>query len=203
MTDILTNPGSLTDTIDYGADQDQYWVWLNQGERYVFEADGISLHDPTLALRYDGHQVRYDDDAGGQLDSRIVYTADHSGWYQLDIGSFSSGTGSYRISSEDSVTSNESRWGVIDHAGDHDFYAIYLNHGQHYGFDVYGYSGYSGYVGDPTLTLRDGAGTQLAYNDDGGTGLNSHIEYTASSSGWYYLDVGSYGSHTGSYLLVA
>ena len=70
--------------------------------------------------------------------------------------------------------------------------------GQSYTFDVYA----SGLT-DPTLAVRDGAGAQLAYNDDYGSGLDLHIDFTAPHSGTYYLDVGGYSSHTGSYLLVA
>ena len=74
---------------------------------------------------------------------------------------------------------------------------------------MYGYSGSSGYVGDPTLTLYDyydsGHFFPLASNDDrliGAYPLDSHITYTPGYTGWYELDVGAFlNAHTGVYLL--
>ena len=54
---------------------------------------------------------------------------------------------------------------------------------------------------DTTLALRNGAGAQVAFNDDGGPGLNSRIEFTASSGGMYFLDAGGFGTNTGTYTL--
>lgn len=101
-----------------------------------------------------------------------------------------------------SVASNSYYWGNLDYYGDHDQYDIYLVAGQHYDFDVYGYSGYSGYAGDTTLALLDSYSNRLAYNDDYNGTLNSHIDFTPTYSGWYQLNVGGYANaHTGWYLL--
>ena len=40
-------------------------------------------------------------------------------------------------------------------------------------------------------------------NDDGGTGYNSRIIFTAEQSGSYYISVGGHGNSTGSYQLSA
>ena len=49
-----------------------------------------------------------------------------------------------------------------------------------------------GAVVSELVRLRDSGGSQIAENDDGGPGRNSTITFTASSTGTYYLDVGSY-----------
>ena len=95
-----------------------------------------------------------------------------------------------------SVGINTSVQGDIQDANDQDYFAVSLVAGQSYIFDVDGTT-----LSDPTLTLRNGAGAQLAFNDDGGPGLDSRIEFTAGSSGMYFLDVGGYSANTGSYSL--
>ena len=214
-TALLLNPGivvgaSASGTIDYGADQDIYPISLASGESYIFDATGNSLSDPTLALHdANGVQLQFDDDGGPGLNSRVEYTAPSSGTYYLNVGSYGAGTGSYTLATRaddaaddiyttDHVTPDAWHWGNINSGADQDFYSISLTQGQSYTFDVYA----SGLT-DPTLAVRDSAGAQLAYNDDYGSGLDSHIDFTAPHSGTYYLDVGSYSSHTGSYLLVA
>ena len=86
--------------------------------------------------------------------------------------------------------------GVVDSATDQDWFGITLVAGQSYIFDATGTT-----LSDPTLALHNAAGTQLAFNDDGGPGLNSRIEFTAATSGTYFLDVGGFSSATGSYTL--
>jgi hypothetical protein len=87
---------------------------------------------------------------------------------------------------------------------------MWMNAGQHYALDVYGFHGSesAGYLGDPTLAVYDCSGTALyAYNDDVGWNgsyynYDSHIDFTPTDSGWYQLDVGGYAdAHTGTYLL--
>jgi len=73
---------------------------------------------------------------------------------------------------------------------------ILLTAGQHYDFDVVGAS-----LRDPTLAVRDSAGTQVAFNDDSRGTLNSHIDFTPTTSGAFYLDVAGFGTNTGSYTL--
>ena len=68
--------------------------------------------------------------------------------------------------------------------------------GQFYTFDAVG-----GSLTDPALALHNSAGTQLAFNNDGGVGLNAHIDFIAAASGTYFLDVGGFGTNTGTYTL--
>jgi hypothetical protein len=206
----ITVGGSAAGTVDYGADQDIYPISLTAGESYIFDVTGGTLADPTLALHdANGVQLQFNDDGGPGLNSRVEFTAPSTGSYYLNVGSFGAGTGTYTLSTRvddaaddiyttDHVAPDAWQWGTINSGADQDFYAISLTQGQSYTFDVYA-SGLS----DPTLAVRDSAGAQQAYNDDFGPGLDSHIDFVAQYTGTYYLDVGGFSSHTGSYLLVA
>ena len=61
-----------------------------------------------------------------------------------------------------------------------------------------------GTLPDSVLRLIDTNGvTQIAFDDDGGEGLASRIEWTAPANGTYYLEVGSFNdTQTGTYSLV-
>ncbi|MFN9909881.1 MAG: PPC domain-containing protein, partial [bacterium] len=82
--------------------------------------------------------------------------------------------------------------------GDRDWFSVALNAGVTYRFNLNGNG-----LNDPTLALRDAAGVQLAFNDDANGGLNSQIDFTADSSGTYFLDAGPFGAGVGAYTLFA
>ena len=89
----------------------------------------------------------------------------------------------------------------ISPAGDHDRFLVNLTAGQPYIFeDVHGS------LSDPTLAVREPInlpfgihipGRQVAFNDDGGLGLDSRIEFTPTHSGFYFLEAGGFAGHTG------
>lgn len=90
---------------------------------------------------------------------------------------------------------------AIDTSGDHDWVAIDLVAGESYAFSLTGV-GPSG-LSDPKLHLRDSDGNILTTNDDGGPGLNSLINFTATETGTYYLDAHAFSTETGNYTLGA
>jgi hypothetical protein len=198
--------GSNTGIIHSAGDQDWFRISLRAGELYQFQLNSTSGVDPTLALHNAaGVQVAFDDDSGPGLNSLLTYRAPTAGNYYLDAGGYSSSVGSYSVVAREvpattatyaSVGINTSVQGDIQDANDQDYYAVSLVAGQSYIFDVDGTT-----LSDPTLALRNSVGTQLAFNDDGGPGFDSRIEFTAGSSGMYFLDVGGYSSNTGSYSL--
>ena len=199
---------SVQGDIQDANDQDYYAVSLVAGQSYIFDVDGTTLSDPTLALRNSvGTQLAFNDDGGPGFDSRIEFTAGSSGMYFLDVGGYSSNTGSYSLATRiddaaddiytlDSIAANGVMSGQINSAADQDFFRIFLVAGQNYTFDAVGVG-----LTDPTLAVRNSAGTQLAFDDDGGAGLDSHISFTATSTGTHYLDVGGYLGATGTYNL--
>src|SRR5215216_3060970 len=101
-------------------------------------------------------------------------------------------------------------YGTIDTAGDHDWYRVDLVAGQTYQFRLHGMG--TGQLRDPALVLWNPAGSGFLYlNDDAGAtrwgganALDSFIQYTAPSTGTYFLDVGDFGDdETGNFLLTA
>lgn len=94
--------------------------------------------------------------------------------------------------------------GSISNGSDQDWIAIDLVAGQSYVFSVWGTGGYYNGLADTTLSLVTSSGSVLASNDNiTGSNKFSLIEYTASSSGTFYLNVGGAGSSDGDYILQA
>ena len=156
------------------------------------------------------------------FNSLIRYTPTASGRFYLEAGAFNDSlTGSYRVSVADvtpapppppvddfaaaptttgSVAVGGSRNGTLEVLGDHDWFSVAVTAGRTYGFQLNGIS-----LADPTLVLRDGAGVQLAANDDpSSTTRNSLITYTASATTTLHLDAGAFANaYTGTYTVVA
>jgi hypothetical protein len=93
--------------------------------------------------------------------------------------------------------------GNLDFVGDHDWFRVALTAGQTYTITVTGTG--AGGLPDSYLNIYDSTGfTILASNDDivDGTNRNSLINFTAPSSGTYYLDVGAFqNQYAGAYQL--
>jgi len=90
--------------------------------------------------------------------------------------------------------------GNVEARADHDWYAITLTAGQSIAISVVGLGATP--LIDPFVTLRDAAGNAIQSDDDGGTGRDSLIHFTASTSGTYYIDVGAYADlYTGGFQL--
>jgi hypothetical protein len=113
--------------------------------------------------------------------------------------------------SENTIGVPDSDYKSIDYNGDVNTYDVWLTAGQSYDFDVYGaYNGDSDSISpgifDPTLTVTGPDLTDPnddAYNDDINYPIDfdSHIDFTAVSTGWYTLSVAGFGDETGSYTL--
>ncbi|MEL7255347.1 MAG: M10 family metallopeptidase C-terminal domain-containing protein [Pseudomonadota bacterium] len=87
-------------------------------------------------------------------------------------------------------------FGTIGDGSDEDWISIELTAGVTYEIAHNGLS-----LGDPLVTLYDASGQQIASNDDGGPGLNSLLEFTATETGTYYIAADAYGINTGTYAL--
>ncbi|PZQ47772.1 MAG: hypothetical protein DI556_16285 [Rhodovulum sulfidophilum] len=91
---------------------------------------------------------------------------------------------------------------TISAVGEVDNYYVYLTSGRTYYFELEGSATGQGTLADPVMSLRPYPYTTVvATDDDGGVGLNSRIAYTATSTGWFGLDMRGFGSNTGSYRL--
>lgn len=82
-----------------------------------------------------------------------------------------------------------------------DAHTVFLVAGATYTFDLEGSITGKGSLHDPYLWIYDSNGRLVALDDDGGAGLNSHINFTPNFSGTYVLSAGGYASRTGTYTL--
>ena len=92
--------------------------------------------------------------------------------------------------------------GVLQQAGDHDWFKVILQAGVTYTISEIGQHGRGGTLGDPYLALRDAAGNIVATNDDilPGSNPDSQIGFTATSTGTYFVDAGAFADgYAGSY----
>lgn len=95
--------------------------------------------------------------------------------------------------------------GSIGGAGDTDWIRIDLTAGQGYTFSTWGTGGAGAGLSDTILTIRDSAGGVVASNDDieGSRNRFSLVEFTAASSGDYYIEVSGFDTLTGNYSVQA
>jgi Ca2+-binding RTX toxin-like protein len=219
--------GSLTVTIDVGGDHDWYRVALEAGRQYRFDlrsvdsGGGTGDRDPYLRL-LDGESIELavNDDSGDTLNSSIVYVPTLSGTYFLSAEAYGSSTGTFLLSATDlgssgpadipgntstasTIVSGGSATGSVEIAGDQDWYRISLTAGREYRFDLQGAPTSQGTLADPQLRLLDGAGAQLAVNDNTGSSLNSTITFTATQTTVHFLSAQGVGANTGTYTLRA
>ena len=103
-----------------------------------------------------------------------------------------------------SVAVGGSAAGDIETARDRDWFAVELVAGRTYVFDLEGSPTGAGTLSDTYLRgIHDANGNRLSgtTNDDGGTGTNSRLTFTATESGTHYVATEGYGSGTGTYEL--
>ncbi|MFI4965838.1 MAG: NF038122 family metalloprotease, partial [Caulobacterales bacterium] len=92
--------------------------------------------------------------------------------------------------------------GVLQQAGDHDWFAVQLQAGRTYTISETGHAGGGGSLADPFLRVHDALGNLAASNDDIVSGINpdSRLVFTAPAGGTYYVDAGSFADgYAGSY----
>jgi lysophospholipase L1-like esterase len=87
--------------------------------------------------------------------------------------------------------------------GGADRFAASLVAGATYVVDLLGVSSGSGSLADPGVRVLDGSGAVLAQDDDGGLGLDSHLQFIAPTTGDYAIQVLGVGVSGGTYRLQA
>ncbi len=216
---------ALAGTLDFNGDEDWVRVSLRAGVEYQIDLEGVSsgqgtLEDPVLGV-YDafGGLIASDDDAGAGLDSQLFFTPTATGDYFLaaaGFGGVETGTFLLSISGDETLQEvpgdpstpfaavfGQPLSGEIEFGPDTDWYAVELQAGATYGFALSGLGAGLGTLSDPLVALYDDAGGFLAFDDDGGDGLDSFLEYTATYTGTHYVSAESFGAATGSYELLA
>lgn len=214
---------TVTGNIEFEGDVDWYRFSARTGNRYVVSLAGAGeggLGDPVLrVVDADGAELAANDDSEGSLNSRLEfiprangnvfieargYGDAYSGRYQLEVTTQrlprdsvgnSTSTGG-RLRTGQSITN------ALDFAGDTDWYRIRLEQGQSYRFTLNGAGDAA--LSDPMIALYDSSGAQIGLDDDGGDGLNSYLEFTAPTTGNYYVEARGFGEEAaGGYTLAA
>lgn len=218
----LTVGSTLTGSIGQAADVDWIRVSLLSGVLYRFDARGSAtsggtLGDPSLQLlNSNGTTLVTDNDSGVGADSRIMFRAVTSGTYYLAVRSnAASATGTYTVSATangddytatsattGSVSPGGTAEGIIEVAGDRDWFRATLTAGTTYNIRVAGTAtGSALRWTESSAVLRTSNGTQVAANTATGLGASALLTYTAISSGTFYIDTQAYSSGVGSYIV--
>ncbi len=210
--------------IEYEGDTDWYRFAARTGNRYRIALDGAGgdagLGDPLLrVVDGEGNELAMSDDSEGSLNSALEFIPAANGEVFIEASGYGgSYTGAYALNivaerlPRDGVGNSTSTGGrlrvgetldgTLDFPSDSDWYRVRVEEGQSYRFTLDA-SGDSP-IGDPLIRLRDASGAELALDDDGGEGLNSYLEFTAPSTGDYFVEASSFtGDATGGYTLVA
>ena len=196
-------------TIEVAGDVDWFAFPAKAGEAYDISTTLGTLSDTALRLiGTDGTtQIAENDNANG-LASLIHFTAPADGTYYAEVRGIGALTGSYTVTVDTSnddhgnsaadatqIAVPSSTHGEIETPMDHDWFKFNAVAGSHYSIDVI-----LDTLVDSQLSLMGSDGTTLLkFDDDGGAGFASHIDWTFAASGTYFLDVNGYGSDLGTY----
>ena len=218
--------GSATGDIERAGDRDWFAVELEAGKTYRIDLEGAdtgagTLADPWLEGIHDADGAllggTLDNDGGEGRNARAVFTPEADGTYYVAAGA-ATGTGTYRVSVADitdegytarygpqpPVEVGGSVDGVLEEAHDRDWFAVELEGGTRYRFDLRGADTGAGTLADPRLHgVYDAEGDRLpdSTNNDGGEGRDSRLDFTPEEDGTYYVAAGAHGAETGSYRL--
>ena len=186
-----------------------------------------TLRDPYLRGVYDRNGNRIagttDDDGGVDLNSEVEFTAQYSGDHYVAAGGHLGSKGTYTLTvlegavsvsvpddftaatgTTGAVAVGGSATGEIDYGGDRDWFAVELDVGKTYRIELKGSRTGDGTLTDPFLRgIHDENGVRIARtgNNNGGTGRNSRVEFTADDAGTYYVAAGASGDQEGTYTL--
>ena len=188
-----------------------------------------SLSDPYLFGIYDADGTLVsgtsNDDIGTSLNSRVTFTPTADGTYYVAVGAFGSEVGTYTVSVKETSSVSEATGedlpadttttgsievdslvtGDIGTSGDQDWFAVELVTGQVYEVDLEGVATHRGTLSDPYLYgIYDADGNLVAdtSNDDiSDLVRNSRVTFTPAADGTYYVAVGAFETHLGTYTL--
>ena len=220
---------SVTGEIDYRGDRDWFRVSLEEGKNYEIYLEGSptrdgTLRDPYLRGVYDRNGNRIagttDDDGGVDLNSEVEFTAQYSGDHYVAAGGYGGSKGTYRLSvlkvadsvpydfgaetGASGVDVGGSATGEINSRNDRDWFAVAFEADTTYRIDLKGSRTGDGTLTDPFLRgVYNENGDLIAgtRNNNGGTGRNSRVEFTADDAGTYYVEAGATGGGRGTYTL--
>ena len=214
--------------IDYSGDRDWFAVALVADNVYRFDLKGKPTDDGTLRNPYlrgiydsEGNPIAdtADDNGGDGSNSQVFFAPNVTDTYYVSAGGSGDDQGTYRLSVSEidddfvSHTGTAGRvavggttTGTIDYRGDRDWFAVPLEQGKAYRFDLKGFETGDGTLRDPYLRgIYDSEGNPIAdtADDNGGSGSNSLVDFIADETDTYYVSVGGSGGDQGTYTLSA
>ena len=206
--------GSATGEIELPHDYDWFAVTLEAGKWYRIDLEGSpttagTLTDPYLRGVHDanGNLIHgtLDNDRGVGRNSRLYFEAENAGTHYIAAGAISAEIGTYRVSvaeiSDDhsagtdttgTVAVGGSATGEIERPHDHDWFAVTLEAGKWYRFDIEGSRTNAGTLLNPWI--------RSVYDTDGNRqgAWNSHFFYESRDAGTYYIATSAANTGIGS-----
>ena len=220
--------GSATDRIYFGGDRDWFAVTLEAGKTYRIDLEGSAtrvgtLYDPYLYGIYDaaGNPIdgTTDNDDGKGFNSRVFFTAPAATAYYVSAGGNGQSQGTYRLSVRevpDDFTAGTDTTGTVEIGGstrgeievpyDRDWFAVTLEAGRRYQFDVEGLGTGAGTLVYPYLLGVYDANGNFAFNNSGiyhYPGNYQQIYFTAPKAATYYVAATPWRVDIGTYTLSA
>lgn len=210
--------------IEYEGDVDWYRLRASTTQRYrvTLNSDTSSsnpLADPYLrVIDRDGNDIATNDDHAG-LNSQLEFTPSRNGDVYIEasgLGGSYAGAYTLTVAAEDAphdgvpgnadtrarLNIGQTINNTIDFTGDTDWYRVRLTEGESYRFTLNA-SGDPA-MRDPFVAIYNSAGEIISADDDGGDGFNSYLEFTAPSTGNYFVEARPFSEDdTGGYALTA
>ena len=212
--------------IEMDGDRDWFAVALEAGKSYAVDIEGRStgngsLSDPYLRGIHDaeGNYIAGTsaDRGGYALNERVTFTAEEDATYYIAASAFhQAGEGTYKLSvaeyqddfaagtgTSGVVAVRGSASGEIDVSGDRDWFAVELDAGTTYRFNLEGSGDRRVALSDPWLRgIHDADGVLIAGTaNNPGYYQNERVTFTAEDAGTYYVAAGGDISRVGAYTL--
>ena len=211
----LTDAGALSSfsnygakTVDLAAPGSSIYSTLPNGGYGTLS--GTSMATPLVTGAAALYASAHPDATAAEIKAALLATTDATASLagktltggRLDIGNLLEfGTSSNEIigglNTDKVLVANAARQSAIDFAGDQDWFKVNMTSGYRYDFAM---DAATGSNLDPSLCLRDAAGTQLAFNDDA-VGKNSRLSFTTMTDGTFFISAQAYKSYVGGYTL--
>ena len=211
--------GAASGEVETVGDRDWFAVTLEAGKTYRVELEGSATGQGTLDSTW--IEGIHDSDgtllpgtvagSNGEDRARVVFAPGAGGTYYVAAGGGST-PGTYRVSVDDvtddyaaatdtsgAVAVDGAASGEIELPSDLDWFAVELEAGRTYRFDLAGEGGFDAFL----RGIYDNEGSYIdgTTDDDGGEGLNARVEFTATGSGVHYVSARGKAAATGAYEL--
>lgn len=191
----------------------KYTVKFDKDKTYIIDLVSKDFDAYLRLLDKNGKALTEDDDGGGDLNARIIYSPTETGDHQIvastfdgQVGKFSLKVRAFALKGEAkardvgkdglSITDNINQNNVSDVGKLGKLYSVTLKKGETYTIDL------ESPTMDSYLYLFDGKNKLLGQDDDSGGDLNSRIIYRADRDGVFHILATSLdGDETGEFTL--